>query len=114
MRSLKSHVLVILIVVLLWALVFNVYAATASWTAPTTNINTTPLTGPITYQIYIGTKGNEITKGPLVSTTTATVTLNQTTGFCIKVTAINNGAESQFSNEACLLQPNSPTNLTVK
>ena len=84
-----------------------VYAAThtASWTAPTTNTDSSTISVPLTYNVYEGLKGAEVKTQSGVTALAATVN-----GPCVEVSAVEAGNEGQLSNEVCLPPvPNPPT-----
>ena len=82
-------------------------APTASlvFTAPTLNTDTTPIAGPVSYNLYQSTStGTEVKvasalKGSPVAVTTG---LLDSVTFYWKITAVDaNGTESALSNEVC-------------
>jgi hypothetical protein len=84
--------------------------ASLTFTAPTTNADSTPITGPLTYNLYQGTASGAEVK---VATALAGSPINVTTGladttFYWYVTAVNAGGESVPSNEVCKSFPASP------
>lgn len=90
-----------------------------SWTAPTTFTNGSAITGAITYNIYQGASGAEVSAQTGVSATSVTITTGLSAGstVCWQVTAVVGGVESSRTTEVCETfpaQPNPPTNLTVK
>ncbi len=77
-----------------------------NWVKPTTFADGTPLTGTVTYQLYIGPSGKEVKFGnpvtsPPYSATSPAPGVNQ----CAQVTVIANGVESDRSAEACATIP---------
>jgi hypothetical protein len=91
---------------------------TASWTAPSANTDRTPITGPITYNLYSGTKGAEVKTQSALAATTTTVATTPGTQLCVRVTAIVNALESAQSAEACgtrgFSTPSAPGSLTLR
>lgn len=92
---------------------------TITWVAPTQNVDLTPITAPLTYQLYIGKSGAEVKSGSPLAATSFTLTPSPAPGtqVCVKVTAIANGVESAQSGEACATMPfpapNSPTVVSI-
>jgi hypothetical protein len=95
--------------------------ATLSFTAPTTNVDGTPIAGPLTYNLYQGTtSGGEtqaatkLTGSPIAITTG----LKVATTYYFEVTAVDaNGNESSRSNEVCKTFPAAAPNtvtITIK
>lgn len=89
-----------------------------SWMAPTANIDGTPISGPITYNVF--KRSGTLTM--LVRTTSALST-NQPAlpGDCFSVSATVGAKESQLANEVCIAippaparEPNKPTGLKVE
>lgn len=100
-------------------LVSSAYAQTASvtirWTAPTTHTDNSPITTPLTYNVYSGAKGAVKTKiGTVGAGTTTFAAPNVVIGSCFAVTAVESGAgESVQSSEACMLAvPKPPAGVT--
>lgn len=90
------------------------------WTPPTTNTDSTPIAGPITYTLYQGSAGAVTTKVQTgITGQSALVSSGLTPGTqtCFAVTAVVAGIESVPSNQLCVtippvvLTPSSPTNL---
>lgn len=91
---------------------------TVSWVAPTTDVNGVALTGPITYQFYVGTSGKEVKSGNPVSGLMMNIAAPAPgVQVCVQLTAIVNGIESDKTPETCTVmpfaQPNSPTVVTI-
>jgi hypothetical protein len=92
---------------------------TVVWTAPTGNTDGTPISTPISYNLYQGLTGALAKVATAISGTTATVMsgLTQGTNQCFAVTAVVNGIESAQSNVACGLipfsTPNAPGQTTI-
>jgi hypothetical protein len=97
-------------------------SATVSWIAPTQNTDLTPITGPITYNLYEGPTTTITTAAAQTGITTVTLTTNigaiDGTTACYAVTAVVGGVESAQSNAACktfpAATPTAPSGLTVK
>lgn len=94
--------------------------ASLSWTAPTANVNGTPIAGAITYNVYQGVQGSALAKvQSALTATAATVTAGLTPGTtqCFAVTAVVNNIESAQSTTACAAVafpiPGVPTQITV-
>lgn len=93
--------------------------STITWTPPTTNTDGTVISGPITYQLYVGAKGAEVKyKTPVTSPPYVLVpTPAPGTQVCVQVTATANGVESAPSAEVCAQIPqsipNPPSNVTI-
>jgi hypothetical protein len=87
--------------------------ACLSWTAPTRNVDNSPIRLPITYRVY--RIGSPIV---LVGTTQAqsfVVTQQPSGQQCFVVTANTIGGESEFSNQACkFLRPSAPTDGAIE
>ena len=81
-------------------------SATLSWTPPTTNVDSTPLTDLAGYKVYYGTSSGNYTQSININNTATTTyqidNLTDGTTYYFSVTAydtLNN--ESGYSNEAC-------------
>lgn len=91
--------------------------ATITWNAPTTNVDGTAITAPITYKVYGAQQGT--TKALLGAATALTFTHTPPGGatWCYDVTASVGGLESAHSAEGCKMipasPPNAPTNVTI-
>lgn len=83
------------------------------WTAPSQNIDNTPITGVLTYKVYQGAKG--AAKTFKTASTATQTTLVPPLGQCFEVTAVVDGlAESAHSAEACVpVLPNAPTGTII-
>lgn len=96
-------------------------SATLTWVPPTTNTDTTPITLPLTFNVYQGPTGAEgatpVQTGLTGTSVTITAGLADGTTVCFKITAVEGGQESAKSNEACKTfppaTPNAPATLTV-
>lgn len=78
-------------------------SVTIRWTAPTENIDGTPVTANLTYNVYAALKGATKTK-IATSTTGASTTVQVAPGTCFEITAVAAGAgESARSTELCML-----------
>ena len=92
-------------------------SVTVSWVAPTTYTDGTPLTGAITYNLYLM---NQSTTTPYVTGITSTSSLRSGLSAgtkCYAVTAVVNGVESAQSESVAVMvtaAPSPPTGLTVK
>ena len=92
--------------------------ATLTWTAPTTNADSTPITGAITYSIYASVQGSAPTGAALVTGLT-TLTDAISTGLadgttdCFNVTAGVAGQQSAYSNQVCKTFPAGTPNAPV-
>lgn len=92
---------------------------TVTWTSPTTNTDGSAITGPITYQLYVGPKGAEVKyKTPVTSPPYVLVpTPPAGSQVCAEVTATVNAVESAPSAEVCANipapTPNPPTNVSI-
>jgi hypothetical protein len=90
-----------------------------TWTAPTTNEDSTPIAGAITYQLYAGGSGKEAKLGNPVASPPYVISPTPPPGTtqCVQVTAIVGGVESQRSSEVCatvpLPQPNPPSVIVI-
>lgn len=85
--------------------------ASLAFTAPTSNADGTPVTGPLTYNLYQATaSGTEVKVATALAGSPITVStgLTSATTFYWYVTAVNAGGESAPSNEACKTFPASP------
>lgn len=91
---------------------------TAAWTAPTANTDGTPITAPVTYNLYSGAKGAEVKTQSALTATTITVAATPGTQLCVRVTAVVNALESAQSAEACgtraFSTPAAPASLTLR
>jgi len=90
--------------------------ATLAFAAPTTNADGTPVTGPLTYNLYQGTaSGAEVKVASALAGTPIIVTTGLTdTTYYWYVTAVNAAGESAPSNEACKTFPASvPSSITI-
>lgn len=102
-------------------------SATLSWIAPTTNTDGTPITLPLTYNVYLG-QGATVaactlgTTPALTGVTALTVTITSGladgTTECGAVTAVEGGVESAKSNTATKTfppaTPDSPATVTMQ
>lgn len=92
---------------------------TITWSAPTANTDGTALTGALTYQLYVGTKGAEVKyKTPVTSPPYVLVpTPSAGSQVCAQVTATASAVESAPSAEVCTQipqsTPNAPSNVTI-
>lgn len=89
-----------------------------TWSAPTQFDDGSPLTGGITYQVYVGPPGAEVKY--VTPPTAPPLTLSPTPGpgvTCVQVTATVNGRESVRTPEKCATMPsptpNPPTAVTA-
>lgn len=104
--------LVVVVLILLMIFVAAAYAAppqtTVTWTAPTTNTDSTVISGPITYQLYVGASGQEVAYGKPVSASPY-VLANPApvpgSNVCAQITAIVAGVESARTLETCVKIP---------
>jgi hypothetical protein len=94
--------------------------ATLAWTAVTTNKDGSPVTPPITYNLYQGTTIANLAKVQSgLTSPAATVTTGLTPGSTqeFAVTAVENGVESAMSSVTSAVipfpTPSAPTGLTV-
>ncbi len=94
--------------------------ATLTWTQPATNVNGTPISNAVTYNVYQGAQGATLVKVQSgISAHTAVVTTGLTPGTtqCFAVTAVVNNVESAQSNTACAAVsfpvPGAPTQIVV-
>ncbi len=78
-------------------------AAVLTWGAPTTNTDSTPITAPLTYNVYQGLTGSLVKVQSGLTSTAFTVTTGLTLGTtqCFAVTAVANGQESAPSPSVC-------------
>lgn len=94
-------------------------SATLTWVAPTLNTDGTPITLPITYNVYQGASGAEASVQTGVSGLTVTLTAGLADGatVCWQLTTVAGGVESARTNELCQTfpkaTPNPPTIVTV-
>ncbi len=92
---------------------------TITWSKVTTNTDNTVITDPVTYQLYVGTSGNEVAfKTPVTSPPYVIVpTPAPGTQVCAQVTATAAGVESTKSVEVCGVvpkpTPNAPGNMKL-
>jgi hypothetical protein len=84
--------------------------ASISFTAPTANSDSTPVTTPLTYNLYQGTaSGAEVKVGSALAGSPIVVSTGLTDStFYWYVTAVNANGESAPSNEACKIFPGAP------
>lgn len=85
--------------------------ASLTFTAPVTNADGTPVTGPLTYNLYQGTaSGAEVKVATALAGSPITVStgITSSTTYYWYVTAVNAGGESAASNEGCKTFPASP------
>lgn len=91
--------------------------ATLTFTPPTTNLDGTPITGPLTYNLYEGASATALTKTATGLTGSPVVTKTGLAGGTVEyfaLTAVNSqGVESPLSNTACKTFPVSPPNAFV-
>lgn len=91
--------------------------ATLTFTPPTTNMDGTPISGPLTYNLYEGTASGSETKAATGITASPYVIdtgIKGGTTVYFELTAVDaNGNESPRSNEACKTFPVSPPNSFV-
>jgi hypothetical protein len=92
-----------------------------TWIAPTVNMDGSPVTGTITYNVYSGPTTTTLAAVPTTTSITGlTTTVLGTAGttLCFAVTAVNAGQESAKSNVVCKVFaasiPAAPTNLTIQ
>lgn len=92
-------------------------AKTFSWTAPTQNTDGSPITGVLTYNVYLG--GKILNTVPITQTSFGTQLAPG--AYSVTATAVNAGIESAPSAALTLtivtpavLQPNPPTTVTSK
>lgn len=118
----KKYLLAALAVALA-GVAFAFTSLTASWVAPTTDINGVALTGPVTYQLYAGGPGKEVAYGSPVSSPGELVQPTAAGTLCVTVTAIVGGLQSDPTGEVCTVvaappvvaaKPKAPTGLTLK
>ena len=81
-------------------------SATLSWTPPTTNVDSTPLTDLAGFKVYYGTSSGYYTQSIDINNAAATTyqvnNLTDGTTYYFSVTAYDtSNNESSFSNEAC-------------
>lgn len=87
---------------------------TVTWTAPTTFLNGSAISGSITYNLYSIAATAQLLASGLTATSSIRSNLNAGTP-CYAVTAVVNGVESPFSSAASaqvVNVPNPPTGLT--
>ena len=91
---------------------------TATWTAPTTNTDGSPITAPLTYNVYSGASGAEVRTQSGLTVTTQALTAAAGVKQCVQVTAVANDLESARTPEVCATPsfsvPNAPTGLTLQ
>lgn len=109
----------LIILTLLFALCSHVYAgqATLSWTAPTTNVDGTPLTDLAGYKVYYGTSSRGYTTVLNVNNVTTYILTSLTDGttYFFAATAYDTtNNESAYSNEVSKLigSGSKPVNIT--
>lgn len=95
-----------------------------TWAAPTTNTDTTAITGAITYNVYEAATTAALSGSVAFSTGLTATTLTTSQGAadgvtaCFAVTAVVGGIESAQSNAVCktfpAAVPNAPSGLVVK
>lgn len=101
--------------------------ATVSWLAPITNTDGSPITQPLTYNVYLGQAATAAAcslgatpalTGITALTVTITTGLADGTTECAAVTAVEGGVESAKSNIATKTfppaTPNSPATVTMQ
>ena len=98
-------------------------SAVLTWSAVISNVDGTPVVGPVTYSIYQGPKGAEaatpVATGISALTWAATTGLSPGTTVCWEATAVSGaGIESAKSSEVCKTfapeVPSAPANLAVQ
>lgn len=85
--------------------------ATITFSAVTKRLDGTTPTGPISYHVYQGLKGQSKSKVATITGTTSTISTGLVGGneYCWQVTAQEGtGPESVMSNEACKAFPLAP------
>lgn len=88
-----------------------------TWTAPTANTDGTPISGPISYQLYAGAPGQEVKFGAPVTSPPYLINPVPAAGTteCVQITAIVAGVESAKTPEICAgipaLSPAPPSNV---
>ena len=94
--------------------------ATIEFTAPTKRLDNTTITGPLSYKVYQGIKGQAKASVGTITATTSTITTGLVGGteYCWQVSATEGtGPESALSNEACkafALAGVTPVTITVR
>lgn len=94
--------------------------ATIEFTAPTKRLDNSTITGPLSYKVYQGIKGQAKTAVGTITTTSSTITTGLVGGseYCWQVSASEGtGPESALSNEACkafALAGVTPVTITVR
>lgn len=92
-------------------------ALTATWVAPTMNVDGSTISGAVTYNVYSGAKGAEVKTASGLTTTTAQIAGTAGTALCVQVTALVNSQESARTPEVCgtpaFPVPQAPTGLTL-
>ena len=98
---------------------------TGAWTPPTTNTDASPISAPITYNLYQGTQMNPSTPATLtkvqsgITADAVTITTGLTAGTtqCFAVSAVVNGIESTQTPQSCtpipFPTPNAPGPITI-
>jgi len=90
---------------------------TLTFTPPTTNVDGTPVNGPLTYNLYQGTALGAETRAAIGVTGSPDIInsgLKGGTTYYFELTAVDaNGVESARSNEACKTFPVAPPNAFV-
>lgn len=95
--------------------------ALLTWNSPTTYADGTPITTPLTYNVYQAPQGQPKVKtatGLTVSTATVATGLLSNRTYCWQVSAQDGATEGALSNEACKTfppsPPDAPTGLTAQ
>jgi len=78
---------------------------TASWIAPTTNTDGSPISATVTYNLYTGAKGAEVKSQSGLTSTSVVISALAGTQVCARVTAVANNVESAQSPEVCATAP---------
>lgn len=96
-----------------WMNVAHAQTPTASvtlrWTAPTAHTDDTPITTPLTYNVYAGVRGAAKAKIGTTSAGITTYIASVPIGSCFAVSAVESGAgESAQTAEVCMLSVPKP------